>query len=78
MPRSRWVTVLALVLTAAGVMWFAARYAFSGPTFGAADHASSDECFRNIPREWLRGSIEHTRAETSCAHQHGHPGAPVM
>jgi hypothetical protein len=77
MRRSRWVTLVALLLTAVGVMWLAARYAFSGPTFRAADHASYDECVRNIPREWLRGSIEHTRAESACAHQHAHPSSTM-
>jgi hypothetical protein len=67
---SRWVTVLVLALSLVVIAWLVSRYALAGPTFRAADHATYDECIRNIPREWLRGSIEHTRAETACQHLH--------
>jgi hypothetical protein len=77
MARSRWATILFLLLTVVAVGWLVARFALSGPTFRAADHASYDECVRNIPREWLRGSIEHTRAESACVYEHGHPAAAM-
>jgi hypothetical protein len=70
MARSRLPTILILGLVLVVILVFVTRFAFSGPTFRAADHASYEECIRNIPPEWLRGSIEHTRAETACTHVH--------
>jgi uncharacterized protein YehS (DUF1456 family) len=67
---NRWLTPLLLVVTLVVILVLVARFALSGPTFRAEDHASYEECVRNIPREWLRGSIEHTRAEAACAHIH--------
>jgi hypothetical protein len=41
-----------------------------GPQFRAADYADMGECIRNIPGEWVRGSLEYTSAETSCFYIH--------
>lgn len=41
-----------------------------GPTFRAADYADMNECVRNIPSEWLRGSLEYDAAETACYYIH--------
>lgn len=70
MARSRWPTILILGLAVVVILIFLFRFTLSGPTFRAADHASYEECVRNIPREWARGSIEHMRAETACQHVH--------
>jgi hypothetical protein len=70
MARSRWPTVLFLVLAVAVILVLVSRFAFSGPTFRADDYASYEECVRNIPREWGRGSVEYTRAEAACTHVH--------
>ena len=44
--------------------------AAAGPTFRAEDHASYEECVRNIPSEWSRGSLQRTGAEDACGYVH--------
>ena len=69
------VTLLILALVAAGIMAALMREATENPTFRPADYASLQECLRNIPTEWLEGSLERTGAETSCGYVHA-PAAP--
>jgi hypothetical protein len=64
MKRGMTVLVLLVALVAIGFLIY--REAMRGPTFRAEDHATYDECMQNIPREWLLGSLERTRAETAC------------
>jgi hypothetical protein len=73
MTRSSWPTILVLGLSLVVILVLVARFAFSGPTFRADDYASYEECVRNIPREWGRGSVEYTRAEAACTHVHRAP-----
>lgn len=65
---TKW-TVAFLVVALVAIMAVTWRYALSGPTFRAADYATYDECIANIPREWLLGSLERTRAEAACQHE---------
>lgn len=77
MKRITKLTLLVLALAAAGIMAALMREATENPTFRAADHASLQECLRNIPAEWLDGSLERTGAETACGYVHA-PAAPAQ
>lgn len=70
MLQSRWLTPVVLVLALVVIVGLVTYYAFSGPTFRANDYETYEECVRNIPSEWLRGSLEYTRAEAACTHFH--------
>lgn len=70
MSRSTWITgaVLAAMIVAiiVALMMEAAR----GPTFRAEDHATYEECMRNIPAEWGPGSMQRSGAEDACMYVH--------
>lgn len=70
MSRSTWMT--AAVLAAIVVAIIAALFmeASSGPTFRPEDHASYEDCVRNIPVEWQRGSLQRSGAEDACMYVH--------
>jgi uncharacterized membrane protein len=70
MKRGNIVVIAVLAAVIAGVSWLLVREATHGTTFRAAEHATLQECMQNIPREWLQGSLERTRAETACHHEH--------
>jgi hypothetical protein len=70
MKRVNLIVGAALVLVLIGVGAMLLREATHGTTFRAADYATLEECMRNIPREWLLGSLERTRAEAACHHEH--------
>jgi hypothetical protein len=59
------VLTAALVFVAVLVV----REGLSGVTFRAGDYDSIQECLANIPREWLPGSMEHTRSEQACHYE---------
>jgi hypothetical protein len=64
------ITVAVLTVVVIGIIGALFFEAASGPTFRAEDHASYDECMRNIPREWLPNSLERQGAETACVFVH--------
>jgi hypothetical protein len=70
MKRATKLTLLVLALVTIGIMAALMREAAENPAFRAADYESLGECLRNIPAEWLDGSIERTGAETACRHVH--------
>jgi hypothetical protein len=61
------VAFLSVALVVVAVL--VAREALGGPTFRASDYETMEDCMRNIPREWLLGSLERGRAEAACAHE---------
>ncbi|CAN5737427.1 hypothetical protein BH23GEM9_BH23GEM9_31930 [soil metagenome] len=63
------VTSLTLGIAIIVIIIVVMREALGGTTFRAADHATYDECMRNIPAEWLLGSLERTRAESACHYE---------
>jgi hypothetical protein len=70
MKRGNLLVLGVLALVIAGVSYLLMREATHGTTFRAAEHATLQECMQNIPREWLPGSLERTRAESACHHEH--------
>lgn len=70
MRRGTKLTLLVLVLLIGGIVAALVRETARGPSFRAGDYASLEECLRNIPADWLDGSIERTGAETACRHLH--------
>lgn len=70
MKRGNVVILVVLAAVIVGVSWLLMREATHGTTFRAADHPTLQECMQNIPREWLPGSLERTRAEAACHHEH--------
>lgn len=78
MKRATKLTLLALVLTTVIILVALVKEAGENPTFRASDHDSLEECLRNIPTEWLDGSIERTGAETACMHLHSGSGAALQ
>lgn len=76
MKRATKLTLLVLVLTAFGIVAALMREASENPSFRAADYENLTECLRNIPEEWLDGSVERTGAETACRHLHSPTGSP--
>ena len=70
MRRTGLVTALVLAAIVALIVVALFREAASGPTFRAEDHATYDECIRNIPPEWAPGSLGRTGAEDACAYVH--------
>jgi hypothetical protein len=69
MRRGNLLVLAVLVLVVVGVSYLLMREATHGTTFRAAEHATLQECMQNIPREWLPGSLERTRAEAACHHE---------
>jgi hypothetical protein len=63
------ITIITLSLALVAIVVLVTREALQGPTFRAADHATLQECMRNIPAEWRLGSLERTRAEAACHHE---------
>jgi hypothetical protein len=70
MRRSNLIVFAVLAVVVVGVALLLVREATHGTTFRAAEHATLQECMQNIPREWLLGSLERTRAEAACHHEH--------
>ncbi|HSJ07502.1 MAG TPA: hypothetical protein VK936_12430 [Longimicrobiales bacterium] len=70
MRRGTLIVFAVLAVVIAGVSVLLMREATHGTTFRAADHPTLQECMQNIPREWLPGSLERTRAEAACHHEH--------
>jgi hypothetical protein len=70
MKRGNLVVLVVLALVVVGVSALLMREATHGTTFRAAEYATIDECMASIPREWLLGSLERTRAEAACQHEH--------
>jgi hypothetical protein len=70
MKRGNLIVLVVLVAVVVGVSALLMREATHGTTFRAAEYATIDECMANIPREWLLGSLERTRAEAACHHEH--------
>jgi hypothetical protein len=68
--RGNLIVAAVLLLVIVGVSALLMREATHGTTFRAAEHATLQECMQNIPREWLPGSLERTRAEAACHHEH--------
>lgn len=70
MGKMGWIT--AAVLAAVVVVILAALFseAAAGPSFRAEDHATYQECIRNIPVEWGPGSIQRSGAEDACHYVH--------
>jgi hypothetical protein len=68
--RGNLIVAAVLLLVIVGVSALLLREATHGTTFRAAEHATLQECMQNIPREWLLGSLERTRAEAACHHEH--------
>lgn len=70
MGKLGWIT--AGVLAAVVVVILAALFseAAAGPSFRAEDHATYQECIRNIPAEWGPGSIQRSGAEDACHYVH--------
>lgn len=73
MGKLGWIT--AAVLAAVVVLIVAAllREAATGPSFRAEDHATYQECLRNIPPEWGPGSLQRSGAEDACHYVHRRP-----
>jgi hypothetical protein len=69
MKGSSKLTAAALGLLLVVIFLIVMREAMGGPTFRAAEYATYDECMANIPREWLLGSLERTRAEAACHYE---------
>jgi hypothetical protein len=70
MTRTTWITAAALALIVAAIVVALLMEAASGPTFRAEDYASYDECIRNIPAEWGRGTLQRDGAEEACFFVH--------
>lgn len=70
MRRTGLITAVVLTAMVAVILLMLLRKAASGPTFRAADHASYEECLRNIPAEWGPGSLERSGAEDACLYVH--------
>jgi hypothetical protein len=70
MRRGNLIVFAVLAVVIAGVSLLLMREATHGTTFRAADYPTLQECMQNIPREWLPGSLERTRAEAACHHEH--------
>jgi hypothetical protein len=70
MKRGNLVVLVVLAAVIVGVSVLLYREATHGTTFRAAEHATLQDCMQNIPREWLQGSLERTRAEMACHHEH--------
>jgi hypothetical protein len=70
MKRGNLIVLVVLALVVVGVSALLMREATHGTTFRAAEYATIEECMANIPREWLLGSLERTRAEAACHHEH--------
>jgi hypothetical protein len=69
MKQSSKFTAIFLIALLVAIGIVTMRYALSGPTFRAADHATYDECIASVPREWRPGSLERTRAEAACHYE---------
>jgi hypothetical protein len=63
-------TIAFLALTMIVILGALIVQTSQGPTFRAADYADMNECVRNIPTEWVRGTLERDGAETSCFYTH--------
>lgn len=70
------LTLLVLLLAIGGIILSLVRETSAGPSFRAADYGSLEECLRNIPADWLDGSVERIGAETACRHLHAPRQAP--
>lgn len=70
MSRNTWVTAAALAVVIIAVMVALLVETSAGPSFRAEDHASYDECIRNIPPEWAPGSLARDGAEEACFFVH--------
>lgn len=70
MKRSTSITAVILVAIVAVIVIALLVEAGSGPTFRAEDHASYEECVRNIPAEWGPGSMQRSGAEDACHYVH--------
>lgn len=69
MRRGNLIVFAVLAAVVIGVAVLLVREATHGTTFRAADYATLQACMQNIPREWLPGSLERTRAEAACHHE---------
>jgi hypothetical protein len=69
MKRVTRITVITLGVALLVVGAFVMMEALQGPTFRAADHATLEECLRNIPREWAPGSLDRSSAESACHYE---------
>lgn len=70
MNKLGWIT--AGVLLAVVVLIVVALFseAAAGPSFRAEDHATYQECLREIPAEWGPGSLDRSGAEDACHYVH--------
>lgn len=70
MGKMGWIT--AGVMAAVVVVILAALFSevAAGPSFRAEDHATYQECIRNIPAEWGPGSFQRSGAEDACHYVH--------
>ena len=70
MSRSTWITAGILAVIVAAIVAALVVETSRGPTFRAEDHASYEECLRNIPTEWGPGSLQRSGAEDACRYVH--------
>lgn len=70
MSRSSRITAAVLAAIIVAIIVALLLEASSGPTFRAEDHASYEECLRNIPAEWGPGSMQRSGAEDACMYVH--------
>lgn len=70
LTRSTYLTAIVLAAVVVAIIAALLVEAAAGPTFRAEDHATYEECVRNIPSEWAPGSIQRTGAEDACGYIH--------
>lgn len=74
MGKLGWITAAVLTVVVLLIVAALLREAAAGPSFRAEDHATYQECLRNIPTEWGPGSLQRSGAEDAC--HYVHRGAP--
>lgn len=70
MGKVGWITGGVLGVVVLVILAALFREAAAGPSFRAQDHATYQECLRNIPPEWGAGSLQRSGAEDACHYVH--------
>ena len=70
MTRTGWITAAVLAVVVVIIVAALFSEAAAGPSFRAEDHATYQECLRNIPAEWGPGSMQRSGAEDACHYVH--------